>query len=349
MEKRNRKDRQRSLKGSLMAVFFLLAALVTLVSAPLMAYQVTKGDTLWDISGKFLKNPFLWPKVWALNPTIFNPHWIYPGDKIRLKALPPAMPATTFRPATPHPPVPAQHAAVQKTVSKLRLFHFGDVHAAGFVTESKLSEVGRVLTNEDDTPLDVAPNILCFYAREGEAIYPGDRFTTFNYVKTVYDPYRHCKKIGYLVQLGGDLEVTRVQGRFCFAKILHSYEEIGTGDAVGRFERWPNKFVITPYKKPLSACIITMKDGLIMGAQDKVVYINKGSADGLKQGHELSIYKKCPVKSDPYAPCCTLKEKLVPPERKIGTLIVLATRPHTATAIVYTTNREIEVGDSVRP
>ena len=47
-------------------------------------YTVKKGDTLWDISSKFLKNPYLWPKLWQRNPYITNPHWIYPGNPVRL-------------------------------------------------------------------------------------------------------------------------------------------------------------------------------------------------------------------------------------------------------------------------
>ena len=47
-------------------------------------YTIKQGDTLWDISSKFLKDPFLWPKLWQRNPYISNPHWIYPGQSIRL-------------------------------------------------------------------------------------------------------------------------------------------------------------------------------------------------------------------------------------------------------------------------
>ncbi len=47
-------------------------------------YTIKQGDTLWDISSKFLKDPFLWPKLWQRNPYITNPNWIYPGQLIHL-------------------------------------------------------------------------------------------------------------------------------------------------------------------------------------------------------------------------------------------------------------------------
>jgi nucleoid-associated protein YgaU len=47
-------------------------------------YVIQRGDTLWDLSGKYLDSPWYWPKLWSYNPQIENPHWIYPGNPLRL-------------------------------------------------------------------------------------------------------------------------------------------------------------------------------------------------------------------------------------------------------------------------
>src|SRR5512145_88127 len=51
--------------------------------APPDTYTVRPGDTLWDLAGRFLNNPWYWPKVWSYNPEITNPHWIDPGQLLR--------------------------------------------------------------------------------------------------------------------------------------------------------------------------------------------------------------------------------------------------------------------------
>jgi LysM repeat protein len=66
---------------------FVLSGLTQETKEAEGVYTIKKGDTLWDISAKFLKDPFLWPKLWEKNPYITDPHWIYPGNPIQLTAV----------------------------------------------------------------------------------------------------------------------------------------------------------------------------------------------------------------------------------------------------------------------
>ena len=66
-----------------MSVTSLANELVLTGNAP-KSYVVKKGDTLWDIASVFLKKPWLWPKLWRINPQVNNPDLIYPGDELRI-------------------------------------------------------------------------------------------------------------------------------------------------------------------------------------------------------------------------------------------------------------------------
>src|SRR5262249_19779304 len=59
-------------------------------------HVVKRGDTLWDLCDRYFRNPWDWPRIWSYNPELQNPHWIYPGDQIRMQAnAPPVAPPET--------------------------------------------------------------------------------------------------------------------------------------------------------------------------------------------------------------------------------------------------------------
>ena len=80
-------NRMLALVGALLLTLVTYAVAADLRAGHPNTYVVHRGDTLWDISARFLKQPWLWPEVWQANPQIRNPHLIYPGDVINLAYL----------------------------------------------------------------------------------------------------------------------------------------------------------------------------------------------------------------------------------------------------------------------
>src|SRR5205823_8378144 len=80
-------------------------------------YVIQKGDTLWDLSQKFLNNPWYWPKIWSLNPSIENPHWIYPGNKLRLLPGEGGAPAQVQAPPEPGIDATAANAPTEPEIT----------------------------------------------------------------------------------------------------------------------------------------------------------------------------------------------------------------------------------------
>ena len=115
----------------------------TEAAPPPDTYTVKPGDTLWDLSGRFLNNPWYWPKIWSYNPEITNPHWIYPGNLLKFfpsseeapTRVEPVGPGTPVAGAEPAVPKAEEEAAVAEAEEELEApkeledLSRGDIHA----------------------------------------------------------------------------------------------------------------------------------------------------------------------------------------------------------------------------
>lgn len=258
-------------------------------------YTVVKGDTLWGIAGKFLKDPYKWPQIWQMNQDqIKNPHRIYPGDVIRLDRA--AMSLSLLG---------AGHADAAANVVKL------DPRVRIEPLQSSIptipgTAIGPFLSQPlviEEGGLDNAPSILATSENRvivgaGDTAYAdrigsddGINWQIFRPGEAVRDP-ESGEVLGYEAKYVGDARVRRF-GHPTTLEITKARQEINRGDRLtpARESAFPG-FVPRAPDKPIKGAIVSVEGGVSELGQFQIVSLNRGSRDGLQVGHVLASYRR---------------------------------------------------------
>lgn len=279
----------------LLAAVPVLADTVKLQDNAPDTYVVVKGDTLWDISGRFLKDPWRWPQIWKMNrDEIKNPHWIYPGDMVVLDRsgkdprlslvkgskgelktvkLAPGVRATEIDNEA-IPPIPIR--VIHPFLSQPRVVAKGALDDAPFILGSNTERV--VLGSGDDA-----------YATGGK---PGvTRWNVLRPGKALRDP-ETGEVLGYEVEYLGDAR-TLVEGAPQKIQITQSVREILPKDKLVEADNsTPFEYVPHAPENRISGRIISAYGGLSDSGRYQTVVINRGGRDGLEPGHVLAVYRE---------------------------------------------------------
>ena len=180
-------------------------------------YTVRRGDTLWDITGRYYGNPYHWPRVWSYNPEITNPHWIYPMDHIRLRGPgqggPSALPDSGTSVASVRPARPAAGTVFLRN--------------EGYLDEEALEDVGVIIGSPEENMLLSTYDEV--YVRFGEDadVQTGRDYTVFREIDL--DEERQNDEEGVLVRILGvvrvnDYDQDREMGRGVITEALDPIE-----------------------------------------------------------------------------------------------------------------------------
>ena len=247
-----------SLAVLLLSVYFVLPTLGQEKKGTDEFYTIKQGDTLWDISAQFLKDPFLWPKLWQRNPYITNPHWIYPGKPVRIspieieeakKELPePPKGVAEVRPIEPEvrevrkveaPPAPVMEEKpkpVEVKVAEVKRVGWPEIRSAGFLSDLEEKGIGLVLDSKEGKNLMSEGDIVYLAFKAAEPVLIGNRYTVFRASEPLTHPLTH-KRIGRRYNITGNIEVIDQHGHFFTAKIIESFETIRKGDMIQPYSK----------------------------------------------------------------------------------------------------------------
>jgi hypothetical protein len=311
--------------------------------APLR-YVVKKGDTLWDISKRYLLEPWQWPEIWYVNDQVANPHLIYPGDVLTLvwrdgrPAVVRAAPDLDVEYLSPQiREVPLDQAIPTIPLDVIRDF----LRSPRVVAAEDLEDAPYVLGFADPRLMvGAGSQVYLKNMPEGEPLY---QYAAVRIGERYIDP-DSGELLGWEALPVADVELRSV-GEPATAMIARSYRETRAGDRLieAEAETFEANFYPRPAEAALAGRIISVFDGVSQIGQYQVVTLNRGMQDGLIPGHVLDIYQAGRKTRDPYT------GRMEPlPEVYAGTAMVFKVDERVSFALVMDAVREIHVYDRVR-
>jgi hypothetical protein len=336
-------------------------------------YVVVKGDTLWAISGRFLKDPWQWPQVWKMNRTqIKNPHWIYPGNVIVLDTSNGSPELRLLRET-----VTLQPEAREEALAKEAIPTIAPSIIAPFLTqplvvdESSMKDAPTIVSGEDERlMLGAGHKAYVDHIDDSDGL----NWQIYQPGKALTDP--ETKEIlGYEAIYLGDARVSRF-GEPATIEITRSTQEAAVGSKLVKMPTaLMGSFVPRAPDSEINGRVLSIFGGMAEAGRNTIVTINRGKADGIEEGHVLAIDRRGAVlpkksKVDPrdHIPEVHLdisrdsdgkmvvnlpkedkaKTEIQLPDERIGLLMVFRTFEHVSYALVMQSEQPIHLSDTVR-
>ena len=270
------------------------------------SYTVVKGDTLWGIAGRFLKDPWKWPQIWEMNrDQIKNPHWIYPGNVIHLDKSGANPRLTLEGGADGSGPSGGTEADAQANVVQVQpRVRVETLEAAiptipgnaigPFLTQPLVVEAGGL----DNAPTIVATEESRVVVGAGDLAYAdrvasdsGVNWQVFRQGEAIHDPDTG-ELLGYEAKYLADARVRRF-GNPTTVEITKAREEVNRGDRMvpAREVSFPSYIPHAP-DKPIKGTIMSVEGGVLELGQYQIVTINRGARDGVELGNVLASYHR---------------------------------------------------------
>lgn len=324
-------------------------------------YVVVKGDTLWDISGRFLSKPWRWPEIWQMNrDAIKDPHWIYPGDVVLLdrSGARPRLrlahrlasgrsdtgmggPSSAQVPGTVRmqPMVrvePLERDAIP-TVSTAAIEAF--LNRPLIVDEADLAKNPRIIATQEGR----------VYLGRGDIAYvrgiADDKVADWHIyrkARPILDPDTH-EPIAYEALFVGSARLERV-GDPSTIRLTGVTEEVGVGDRLMPATRGKIlNFVPHAPTQPIDGRIVNVYRGVTQVGRNSVVAINRGESQGVEIGDVLAIKLRGRTVVDREQD----NERVKLPDESVGHMLIFRTFDKIAYGLVMDASQAISVGDTV--
>lgn len=260
-------------------------------------HVVVKGDTLWGISGQFLKDPWQWPKVWRLNRAeIKNPHLIYPGDVVVLDNTGKIPRLRVLHETITLDPHAVEEQTDKAAISTIPLSVINPfLHQPLVIEKDQLVKSPRILAAQDNRVV-LSPDTRVYIKgiNEGDAL----NWHVYRPGQNLVDPDTK-EVLGVEAHYLGDAKLVKY-GDPASADIVKAKEEIFAKDRlVAMGDEVTTNFVPHAPEANINGRIIHVYGGVAEGGPESIVTLNRGAADGIEVGHVLAINRYGRIIKDP--------------------------------------------------
>ena len=312
---------------------FLLAA--EQEDAPV--YVVKRGDTLWGISERFIKDPYYWPNLWSGNQEITNPHFIYPGQKLRI--FPDRIEVVPVEEAVAQKAVATKAEVVKQQVAEEQRFAIRG--SEGYLLENGDRPFGTVVGVQHDRILAGSDDIVFTDIGTTHGAKGGDCFSIFSDSGAISHPVSNVIMGRKIIPLG-TLQLTDMEKSASRGIITRNFKETVPGSLLMPYRDVRREVTLKKASRELKGYIIESNSGMQVLAAGDIVNIDMGSLHGAEAGNMLYIVRDVKVDSKN---AVGRVGRL--PQELLGALVILETGKKTATALVVKSIDAIYKGDKL--
>ena len=322
-------------------------------------YIVQEGDTLWDISTVFLRDPWFWPEIWFKNPQVENPHLIYPGDTLAivyvggerrvqvlsrgedgsvLSQTAGGLKVIKVNPRVRATPIDATIASIP--IDSIR--HL--LERPILFDEETLNNSAYVLSSLDNHLVNSLNDKL--YVRKLDTSKGGGRYQIYRPNKPLYDPITN-ELLGYEALYVGESKLL-LRGDPASVRVTQSDREILRDDRVipmdnTNFER---DFVPRPPRTAVNGEIVALLDAISQTGIYQTIAINLGNRDGVESGNILKIRRYGDVIRDKKEKDPRFLVKL--PDEQVGMAMIIRSFEKMSYALIMEADFPISLRDYVQ-
>ncbi len=307
-------------------------------------YIVQPGDTLWDISSRFLTDPWYWPEIWHVNPQVQNPHLIYPGDTLALTWVDgqPRVMVASGGPTRLSPRVrenPLSEAIQAIPYERIAAF----MSRPGVLAKEQIESAPYVAHGRDGHLAFSVGNDI--YVRRLGNTSLGNRYSIYHVGDELKDP-ESGDVLGFQGIFTGEADLKR-NGDPATMLVVDSARETLEGDILLPVAHDAKMdFIPRAPKGQVDGTVMSVIDDRTVTGQYDIVIINRGTRHGIAPGNVLSVWEAGYEARDITENA--VSGKMMTPEERNGLFMVFKAYDRLSYGLLMESSREIHVGDSVK-